>query len=371
MSPQGIESSGSTAGILSGTTIVGAQEIPAPGTHSWQSIAFVMAIIAIAAGVALLLNQKEASKSLHCHRRALVWVKLGEWFLALVVGATADFYDVFKRFNWRLHHPHPYAPLFAILGCGFLFVSVGHVRDRVKDTAEEEIAGLKSEIEARTKQRDMWVRLLIQIKNIIDAKMKRVAAMAKRQNFTHADFIEALNPDDQVHLIVQAIYSFFSYKLQTRRADAKLRLALYVRDATGKRLEPAFSWDGQKKNCITPNLKEMELGSPEGVGSVVVQCYNTRGDGNIIVIPDCQNEKDFDFFRPEQKVYLRSMVAFKYKTDHEGTPGALVLSLDCDEKGFFAPGESEELKAFFVEMLKRIDYELLLSDVSEKLAPAP
>ena len=45
----------------------------------------------------------------------------------------------------------------------------------------------------------------------------------------------------------------------------------------------------------------------------------------------------------------------------------MVLALDCDQPDFFNEQRSEEVKTFMIEMMKRVEYEALTSDIISKL----
>jgi hypothetical protein len=328
---------------------------------------FIVGLAVILLAAVLALNRRRLASVLQAHPNTHIWWKIAEWVCALVSAAFGDYFEIFKATSWSKAGSHPYGPVLAVVGFGSLFVAMGHVRDGIRDTADEKIEELKRKADINERQRNLWIGLLHQIGSIIEKKMKRVESIAKKAIVTKSEFLGALNPDEQVHLIIQSIYEFFRFRLYRIRPGAKLRLALYMRDETGERLEPAFSWDGENRDCVSNNPEQMELSSPQGVLSVVVQCYNLKGHRRMIIIPNCLGEPQFDYFRPEQKEYLKCLLAFKYKTDHAGTTDALVLALDCDEPNFFHPDHSEELQEFFTEMLKRVDYELLMSETSEKL----
>ncbi|MEY2564916.1 MAG: hypothetical protein QOH88_3109 [Verrucomicrobiota bacterium] len=61
------------------------------------------------------------------------------------------------------------------------------------------------------------------------------------------------------------------------------------------------------------------------------------------------------------------MIAFKHRLEMDGTATAMILALDCDKTGFFHKGRAEELRNFLIEMMKRVEYEALTSDITSKL----
>ncbi|MCE9536338.1 MAG: hypothetical protein K8R65_08010, partial [Nitrospirae bacterium] len=248
-----------------------------------------------------------------------------------------------------------------------LFVAISYLREGLKDAFEKNIKQLEVARDNFKEQRDSLIQISLQIRNIIDKKMKRIETLRGKEIITRNEFVEALNPDEQVWLILQSIYEFFQYKLPVRNPIATLRIGLYLRDEIRQVLQPAFSWDGKTKHCMSDNSTQMALASPNGVFSVIVQCYNSKEDPAIIIVSDCEKDPGFDFFRPQQKQYLKSMLAFKYKTEHDGITDALVLALDCNVINFFNLKQADELKAFLIEMMKRIDYELLSAEVSIKV----
>jgi hypothetical protein len=328
-------------------------------------------ILAWGISVAFLKRRTAITAWLRARRWTHFPLKIAEWVWSLIGAAIADFFDVFKASSWVSSGSHPYSAVFAVLSLGFLVLATGYLKDGLKESDEERIQELTRSRDKLKKQRDSWVQIAVQIRNVIERKMKRVETLSRLPKVIDGDFVRALDPENQVKLIVQSIYEFFSYELHLKRRDAKLRLGLYMRDRERSGLAPVYSWDGQRHNCMTANPDYMALGNPRGVTSVVVQCYNTRKDPALIVVDDCLNDPTFEFFRPEQKEYLKSMMAFKYRTEHAGTSDALVLALDCDEPKFFLQENSEELQTFLVEMMMRIDYELVIADAAAKVTPAP
>ena len=45
---------------------------------------------------------------------------------------------------------------------------------------------------------------------------------------------------------------------------------------------------------------------------------------------------------------------------------AMVLAFDSSEKSFFKGTESEELRAFFIDLMQRVEYEMVLQTIVQK-----
>jgi hypothetical protein len=132
-------------------------------------------------------------------------------------------------------------------------------------------------------------------------------------------------------------------------------------------LDLAYSWDGEKDRCVHAHPERMQLASADGVGSLIVEAYHRPGDQHVSVVPDCLADRKFRFFTLAQETYLRSMIAFKYQANLDGTKTALILSLDTDEADYFSDERTSEISAFLVEMMKRFEYEVLSLELSRKI----
>jgi hypothetical protein len=126
-----------------------------------------------------------------------------------------------------------------------------------------------------------------------------------------------------------------------------------------------LEWDNE--NCVNDNPEQLRISSAEGIKSKVVECYHLQGDHKFIAVANCSNDASFEYFRQGQSEHLKSLFAFKHRLEIDGMPTAMVLALDSDEPDFFNEERAEAVRTFVIEMMKRIEYEALMSDVLRKL----
>ena len=162
----------------------------------------------------------------------------------------------------------------------------------------------------------------------------------------------------QIHTILQCIHEFFSFEAESKKAGSKLRRALYMA-VEGGRLDLMYAWNGVANDCVKPHPDRFTLTSHKGLRSVAAETYHIAGRNPATVIEDCVNDPDFEFFDPEQRTYLRSMIVIKYEVTFDGIETAMILTLDTDIPSFFTEARKDEMLTFILEMLRRLELEFL------------
>jgi hypothetical protein len=71
----------------------------------------------------------------------------------------------------------------------------------------------------------------------------------------------------------------------------------------------------------------------------------------------------------EEINHLKSMLLFKHVFHFNGMEDAFVLCVDCDVTDHFNAVMKEEYKQFLIEMLTRIEYELIALQLYQKFYP--
>lgn len=212
-----------------------------------------------------------------------------------------------------------------------------------------------------------WISLAQHIGQVVDAKLRRLASWAKdaSPNESLASFMQAWNPDLQIRTILLSVHSYFATRLLA--GDHKLRLALFTRDPRQpQKLLPIFSWDGQSENCLSDQIERfLRLDDPKGTDSILVKLFHS--DSEIWIIQDCEAaardpSSAFHFLHPDQRKYLRSLVAFKHLLA-QGAQDVILISMDCSQPNFFSDADEDEILTVFREMMKRVEFELHAKDI--------
>ena len=113
----------------------------------------------------------------------------------------------------------------------------------------------------------------------------------------------------------------------------------------------------------------MKLADPLGTRCEAVKCYQSLAQ-NIKIIPDCGKaaaDGDFEYFYPEQKEKVRSLVVYKHIFMQHMQPVAVVLLLVSKVTDHFKKEDKEEIKQFLDEMSTRIKMEWIVLESIQKL----
>lgn len=307
------------------------------------------------------------------------WLAVTETVSTVAAGFFLARFKVWDTSSWN-GPDHLRLTLYALSGflsTAFLAFFAKWTRDKVKErdkdkvkTLEEQIATKEATLRTVTDSLDSRKRLSSQISGLIERKISHTRQTLKRP-VKHADLLMPTERETHVHTILQAIHEFFYFDLRQRNPTAKVRLGLYLPDPTASKLKLFYSWDGTKQSCFQhAHPQYMRLNSPQGILAEIVKTYHSGGDRHLSLIPDCEKAEQagtFKFFHHRQHEYLKSMLSFKYLFELDGTEAALILSLDCNESGFFGTGRQAEITEFLVDMLLRFEYEMLGIELVGKL----
>lgn len=294
----------------------------------------------------------------------LLW--LGKIF-PFLSGAFATWNEVWKPESWSKHPVDCSYALFVVVILVVMTYGTEWFRERLKDEMTEKLAALERDRNVLKIERDRWLRLANQVKKLIDRKIVAIRALSVKPEVSVEEYLAAWDRQVQVHTILKAIHEFFRFELTQRRADAQMRLGLYMPTADMTQMSLAYAWDGESNECFANHPERMKLVSAGGLKSLIAETFHLAGNQRLSIIPDCGADAQFKYFSPEQAEYLRSMIAFKYQLTLDGTETALVLSLDTDEAGFFSTERTNEITVFLIEMMKRFEYELLNLEVTKKI----
>jgi hypothetical protein len=311
-----------------------------------------------------------------------IFIYFSEAMAAVALSVIASYFDVFKkstyiptdqyRPDW---HVFFWASIWASIASYYAVVKLFGIV--TKESEESESKRLSADLEKEraailslSRQRDVLVKIMAFARQLVQRKIARLSTLINAPHLTPDKFVAQLDPRLQVQSIVKIIHEFFK---RAEIPNARLRLALWMKDATSEpegRLSVAYSWDGEAEGCFTNRSRDrMKLSTALGTQSEVVDCYHSHAR-NIKIIPDCgkaAEQRQFEFFYPEQRNKVQSMILYKHIFMEQSTgPVGVVLLLVSSVQNYF-PEEKDQIKQFLDEMLTRIEMEWLVLEVTEDL----
>lgn len=290
-------------------------------------------------------------------------MKLGLTFL---LSATAFFTGIFAKDLAAIMKQYPlWSPVFnwSLLVLSTMAIAGTYAairREMITDSTTQKIEDLTATCALVTRQRDIFQQMGSQIGVLITEKSDRftTCSLAETGGDKWKALAWALSPQEQLNLIVQQIWTFVHTNYP---ASEKLRFGLYIQsDDDPDKLICAFSWDGKKPNCINSSAEHLSISDPDGIKSLVLDCYHKPGGQPSIIISDtiqASNEGRFNFFRPAQREYLKSIFVMKYKATIEERKRPMIFSIDSSIPAFFKEKDEDFLKGFLLEMGRRMEYE--------------
>ena len=163
------------------------------------------------------------------------------------------------------------------------------------------------------------------------------------------------------------------YLGQTRAADVQLRVGLYTKLRNQPQLDASFSWDGAAADCFTNPQSDYLRADGEESESAVVRCFRSKDP--LLIYEHCDattRRAEFAHLPRAQNAQVSSAVFYCHRFQDGNAAGrpdrvqAMILALDSSEKGFFKVAESEELRSFFVDLMQRIEYEMVLQSIMQR-----
>jgi hypothetical protein len=241
-----------------------------------------------------------------------------------------------------------------------LYTALKILNYKAKDRDSLEIDRLKGELLVVRRQRDWFALMRELIAKIVDAKMMRIRKAWKEGGLLNLrGMLEALDPAEQIQQILIALHRTYARRLPS---EGQLRLAVYLKD--GDMMKIMFGWNGEKQNCFSGSADEfMAISDPSGAQSLIMDLYH--GQKTFRIVPDCEEAVKagaFTYFVPKQKDYLKSMVAMK-KVVHTDRKDIIILTLDASIANFFSEEEKDDIELCCAEILKRLEFELLLLSI--------
>jgi hypothetical protein len=369
------------------TTTVSQPASPGQSPEHWGTKSFSSgAITFLAAAVISILVWRFLLKGIRLNLGIRVMVYLSEAAAAVGLSLVATYFDIFKKATYV---PTPgYAPdwhvpfwasIWAALVAYYLVVKLAAIVAKESEEFKSkeltsELGKVKVAVTSLGRQRTLLVKITSFARSMVNKKTARLCSLLSAPAVTVQQFVDQLNPSLQVQSNVKLIHEFFK---SPDGINVNLRLALWMKscadDAQPDRMAIAYSWDGEKEQCFSSKSSHrMKLLDPMGTISEVVKFYSFPAR-SIKIIPDCveaAQNNEFDFFYPEQKSKVASLILYKHVFSSNTQPVAVVLLLVSSLPNHFHREDGDEFQTFFDEMLTRIEMEWILLQLTQKVAPA-
>lgn len=292
--------------------------------------------------------------------------------IPFAIGAITGVFELWRRSSFSTSDPF-LVTLYGVTGC---LVALGFGTSWLiaisKDDDKTRLRRLETETAQAVRQRDVSLQAIAAISAVIKSKKKRLVETLKATPEVRlASLPEALGPKVQVFTLIQSLHKHFARYLVNQE---RLRIGIYMRSPEDPQtLAALYSWDGTRENCISNgHAGYMNLDGPGGARSLVVECY--RSSTPLLMVANCEQaaaENKFVFFDPDQRMKLKSMVAYRYNLQLSEKPDALILTMDTDKAGFFSSDREFECQLLLEETGNRLDLELTALELINKLSPNP
>lgn len=300
------------------------------------------------------------------------WANAAEVLLAGALTVVAGIFSLWAKASWitKSEEGNYEAAfgLFEMVGLWLwvvvlsLYFVLKGLNYHAKEKNAADVADLKLQLQGAKRQRTRIWEVMGTISEIVNGKIKRFRLLqASGQPITTEALAAAIDPPGQIRYILLCLHGHYERALDQGKT---LRLGVYVTDKDGKSMTIEFSWNGKDEECFSKQWGEyMKIADPRGAKSLIMELYHDHKT-NIRVIPDCEaaaKDGHFHYFRPEQKDYIKSMVAMK-KINASGDQ-CIILTLDTNAPGFFSDADKEDIELCCSEILRRLEFELLLSSI--------
>lgn len=358
---------------------------PGSSPHHWTTISFAWALgTAIIVVAIATLIRKTIFTGIKRNLALRIFVYFSEAIAAIALSVVGSYFDVFRKGTYVPSstyqpdwHVYFWASVWAGIASYYSVVKFSAVATKESEESEnrkltEDLEKERAAVISLGRQRDLLVRIMAFARQMAIKKITRLSALVNSPRLTPEQFVGQLDPKLQLQSLVKVIHEYFR---RTDIPNGGLRLALWMKDvASGSDagLAIAYSWDGEKENCFSHRSRaRMKLSTPLGTQSEVVNCYHSH-PRTIKIIPNCakaSERQEFEFFYPEQKNKVQSVVLYKHVFMEQvaPTPVAVVVLLVSSVENYFREEAKDEIKQFLDEMLTRIEMEWIILELTEDL----
>lgn len=150
-----------------------------------------------------------------------------------------------------------------------------------KEGEELESSRLRVEAQSLERQRELLTDVTVFILRIVQKKRDRLLNLIGK-TVTEKQLLAAMDPGQQIGLLVKLIYEFFWPDHPNEKFV--LRLGIFARvEEDPDRLTAIHCWDGSNDTCFNEQISnQLELLNPHHSGSIIVRCFHSP-DGCIII----------------------------------------------------------------------------------------
>lgn len=349
------------------------------GTKSFSSATVTALVVALIA----VLFWRFLIKGIRLNLGLRIAVYLSEAASAIGLSLIATYFDIFKKSTYvptSAYQPDWHVPfwmsMWAAMASYYLVVKLlGLVTKETEEVKSkkltEERDRLSVAVASLERQRNFVVKVSNFAKKMVSRKVTRLCSLLTAKTISPKQFVDQLNPDLQIESNVKLIYEFFK---PPDGIEINLRLALWVKTSLGgaehDKMVISYSWNGERHDCFTNRSTDrMKLLDPLGARSEVVRFYSLQAK-TIKVIPNCieaAKNGEFEFFYPEQKDKVASMILYKHVFNPQTNPEVVILLLVSSVPNTFHREDEDQFRTFFDEMLTRIEMEWVLLELTRKL----
>lgn len=352
------------------------------GTKSFSFAAITFLVVAIIG----VLVWRSLLRGVRVNIGVRVLVYLSEAASAVGLSLIVSYFDVFKKTTYvptATYQPDWHvifwASIWAALVAYYFVVKLTAIVTKESEEFKSkqlttELDRVKVAVASLGRQRSLLVKITSFARSMVNKKIVRLCSLLAAPVITVKQFVDNLNPELQVQTNMKLIHEFFK---SPDGINVTLRLALWMKadakTAQSETMVIAYSWDGETEDCFSgQSAQRMKLLDPRGTISEVVRFYSLPAQ-TIKIIPDCieaaQNH-EFEFFYPEQKQKVASMILYKHVFSSQTQPVAVVLVLVSSLPNHFHREDEDQFKTFFEEMLTRIEMEWILLQLTQRLGLA-
>jgi hypothetical protein len=231
---------------------------------------------------------------------------------------------------------------------------------------ETDAAAAQSELTNKLREAELARDRVLTLEALACEAMKAKLERLSQAFAAQGTLVDALNPKGQILRLIQVLHIHVAKKLPV---GSHLRIGIYLQDDDMKTLEPVYSWDGQARDVFSGKYKQyMDITARPQTRSTVVKAWlSTDGFEFVADCEESARQGAFVYFSNTQRGSLQSMVAYCYGMTGQGATqsDAFILTMDCNQKGFFASDVEKECRLLLPAFCRRIELELLASYLAE------
>lgn len=240
---------------------------------------------------------------------------------------------------------------------------------KTRESHEAEIARLRQSQDDATQRAEraeraalLRVRLLVGLRGLVDTKNQRIrqGLQSPPSQVPIKRASAALSPRQHLAFILEQLAYFLHHQLPPTEGSIgqNFRVCLYV--ASDGILKPMDGFDlaTKKHHPFTAYLKHQQHFRLDNVTEPAhaVRCLQQRA---LLIVPDCEADPNFLHFSAEQRMYLKSLVAYPIMDFRQASQVqvAAALVIDTDRTNHFREDDRDALELVSREFAARLTLE--------------